>query len=63
MLLATVARVDFIFCKVITYYADVTNHINQLEAKVERMTFKAVFNDDRKIKLTKTNKLDLSINK
>ena len=47
VLLATVARVDFIFCKVITYYADVTNHINQLEAKAERMTVKPMVDQEK----------------
>ena len=40
VLLVLIAWIDFLFCKVISYYADVTNHISRLEAKVDRMAAK-----------------------
>merc|ERR1711971_1169203 len=38
--LAVIARIDFLFCRVIGYYANVTCHIYRLQAKIERMAAK-----------------------
>ena len=46
--LALIARTDYLFCEVISYYAKVTNHISRLEAKAERMTAKPKTDDQNK---------------
>ena len=61
LILAILARIDFIFCKVVNYYANVTCRIEQLEAKIEKLARIQDSSPRTEGLKTKSKKQDLSL--